>query len=195
MAKIINDNWGISEGLMTTIHAATATQVSPFRSFESLKNLILFVLKNVVDGVIRKGMRDARSVFNNIIPATTGAAKAVGLVIPEINGKLTGMAFRVPTPDVSVVDLTVRLEKPATYEQICAVMKAQAEGPLKGILAYTDQEVVSSDFVHDAASCTFDAGAGIALNDHFVKLVGWYDNEHGYSSRVVDLIIFIHGKE
>ena len=154
LAKVVNDNWGIVEGLMTTVHAATATQ-------------------NVVDGVIRKGMRDARAAYQNIIPASTGAAKAVGLVIPSINGKLTGMSFRVPVPDVSVVDLTVRLEKPATYQQICDVMKAQAEGPLKGIMAYTENEVVSSDFISDPASCTFDAGAGIALNDNFVKLVAW----------------------
>jgi len=176
LAKVVNDNWGIVEGLMTTVHAATATQ-------------------NVVDGVIRKGMRDARAAYQNIIPASTGAAKAVGLVIPSINGKLTGMSFRVPVPDVSVVDLTVRLEKPATYQQICDVMKAQAEGPLKGIMAYTENEVVSSDFISDPASCTFDAGAGIALNDNFVKLVAWYDNEIGYSSRVVQLCSYIHSKE
>jgi len=176
LAKVVNDNWGIVEGLMTTVHAATATQ-------------------NVVDGVIRKGMRDARAAYQNIIPASTGAANAVGLVIPSINGKLTGMSFRVPVPDVSVVDLTVRLEKPATYQQICDVMKAQAEGPLKGIMAYTENEVVSSDFISDPASCTFDAGAGIALNDNFVKLVAWYDNEIGYSSRVVQLCSYIHSKE
>jgi len=173
LAKIVNDNWGIEEGLMTTVHAATATQ-------------------NVVDGIIRKGMRDARAAYSNIIPATTGAAKAVGLVIPEIQGKLTGMAFRVPVPDVSVVDLTVRLKKPATYAEICAKIKEQADGPLKGIMGYTDQPVVSSDFVTDSHSSTFDSGAGIALNDNFVKLVSWYDNEWGYSSRVVDLVNYIH---
>lgn len=176
LAKIVNDNWGIVEGLMTTVHAATATQ-------------------NVVDGLIRKGMRDARAAYQNIIPASTGAAKAVGLVIPSINGKLTGMSFRVPVPDVSVVDLTVRLEKPATYKEICDVIKAASEGKLKGIMGYTDQEVVSTDFIHDSHSSVFDADAGIALNDHFVKLVAWYDNEWGYSSRVVDLISYIHSRK
>jgi glyceraldehyde 3-phosphate dehydrogenase len=169
LAKVINDNYTIVEGLMTTVHAATATQ-------------------NVVDGLIRKGMRDARAAYQNIIPATTGAAKAVGLVIPEIQGKLTGMAFRVPVPDVSVVDLTVRLEKGASYDDICKTIKAQCDGPLKGIMQYTDSPVVSTDFIHDAHSCTFDASAGIALNDKFVKLVAWYDNEWGYSCRVIDLI-------
>jgi len=176
LAKIVNDKWGIAEGLMTTVHAATATQ-------------------NVVDGLIRKGMRDARAAYQNIIPATTGAAKAVGLVIPSVNGKLTGMSFRVPVADVSVVDLTVRLEKPATYQEICDTIRAESEGRLKGIMGYTDKDVVSTDFIHDSHSSTFDAGAGIALNDHFVKLVAWYDNEWGYSSRVVDLIAYIHGKK
>jgi len=154
---------------MTTVHAATATQ-------------------NVVDGLIRKGMRDARAAYQNIIPASTGAAKAVSLVIPALKGKLTGMSFRVPVPDVSVVDLTVRLEKAATYNDICKLIREQAAGPLKGILAYTDKEVVSTDFIHDSHSCVFDADAGISLNEHFVKLIAWYDNEWGYSSRVVDLI-------
>lgn len=168
LAKVIHDNFTIVEGLMTTVHAATATQ-------------------NVVDGLIRKGMRDARAAYQNIIPASTGAAKAVTLVIPSLKGKLTGMSFRVPIPDVSVVDLTCRLEKGAKYEDICKVIRAQADGPLKGILAYTDKEVVSSDFIHDSHSCVFDADAGIQLNDNFVKLIAWYDNEWGYSCRVVDL--------
>jgi glyceraldehyde 3-phosphate dehydrogenase len=154
LAKVINDHFGIVEGLMTTVHAATATQ-------------------NVVDGLIRKGMRDARAAYQNIIPASTGAAKAVTLVIPSLKGKLTGMSFRVPVPDVSVVDLTVRLDKPASYEDICKVIKEQCAGPLKGIMAYTDKEVVSSDFIHDSHSCVFDADAGISLNDKFVKLIAW----------------------
>jgi glyceraldehyde 3-phosphate dehydrogenase len=154
LAKVINDHFGIVEGLMTTVHAATATQ-------------------NVVDGLIRKGMRDARAAYQNIIPASTGAAKAVTLVIPSLKGKLTGMSFRVPIPDVSVVDLTVRLDKAASYEDICKVIKEQCAGPLKGIMAYTDKEVVSSDFIHDSHSCVFDADAGISLNDKFVKLIAW----------------------
>jgi glyceraldehyde 3-phosphate dehydrogenase len=169
LAKVIHDNFEIVEGLMTTVHAATATQ-------------------NVVDGLIRKGMRDARAAYQNIIPASTGAAKAVTLVIPSLKGKLTGMSFRVPVPDVSVVDLTVRLGKSATYEDICKVIRAQCEGPLKGIMAYTDKEVVSTDFIHDSHSCVFDSDAGIALNDKFVKLIAWYDNEWGYSCRIVDLV-------
>merc|ERR1711991_805376 len=173
LAKVLNDNFVITEGLMTTVHAATATQ-------------------NVVDGLIRKGMRDARAAYQNIIPATTGAAKAVGLVIPDLQGKLTGMAFRVPVADVSVVDLTCRLEKGAKYEEICRVIKEQCDGPLKGIMQYTDREVVSSDFIHDSHSCTFDASAGIALNDNFVKLIAFYDNEWAYSCRVIDLIGHIY---
>lgn len=173
LAKVINDNFKIVEGLMTTVHAVTATQ-------------------NTVDGLIRKGMRDARAAYQNIIPATTGAAKAVGLVIPDIQGKLTGMAFRVPVADVSVVDLTCRLEKGAKYEEICRVIKEQCDGPLKGIMQYTDREVVSSDFIHDSHSCTFDASAGIALNDNFVKLIAFYDNEWAYSCRVIDLIGHIY---
>lgn len=154
LAKVINDNFGIAEGLMTTVHSYTATQ-------------------KVVDGPSRKAWRDGRTAAQNIIPASTGAAKAVGKVIPELNGKLTGMAFRVPTPNVSVVDLTCKLAKPATYEQIKSTVKAAAEGPLKGILDYTEDEVVSTDFCGTTVSSTFDARAGIALNDSFVKLIAW----------------------
>jgi glyceraldehyde 3-phosphate dehydrogenase len=176
LAKVINDTFGIEEGLMTTIHAITATQ-------------------KTVDAPAAKDWRSGRAGVNNIIPATTGAAKAVGLVLPPLNGKLTGMAFRVPIIDVSVVDLTCRLKKEASYDEIKHAVKAAAEGPLKGILAYTEDEVVSSDFVHSSVSSTFDAKAGIALNKNFVKLVAWYDNEWGYSNRVVDLIVYIHGKQ
>jgi glyceraldehyde 3-phosphate dehydrogenase len=172
LAKVVNDTWGIVEGLMTTVHATTATQ-------------------KTVDAPSSKDWRSGRSALNNVIPATTGAAKAVGAVIPSLKGKLTGMAFRVPVVDVSVVDLTVKLAKPAKYDEIKAVIKAAAEGPLKGILDYTDEEVVSSDFLHTSVSSTFDAKAGIALNDTFVKLIAWYDNEWGYSHRVVDLIVHI----
>ncbi|CAL2040848.1 hypothetical protein CAEBREN_13477 [Caenorhabditis brenneri] len=172
LAKVINDNFGIIEGLMTTVHAVTATQ-------------------KTVDGPSGKLWRDGRGAGQNIIPASTGAAKAVGKVIPELNGKLTGMAFRVPTPDVSVVDLTVRLEKPASMDDIKKVVRAAAEGPMKGILAYTEDQVVSTDFVSDPHSSIFDAGACISLNPNFVKLVSWYDNEYGYSNRVVDLIGYI----
>jgi glyceraldehyde 3-phosphate dehydrogenase len=169
LAKVINDNFGIVEGLMTTVHAATATQ-------------------KTVDGPSNKDWRGGRAAGGNIIPSSTGAAKAVGKVIPELNGKLTGMAFRVPTLDVSVVDLPVRLAKPATYEAIKAAVKKASENELKGILGYTEDEVVSSDFIHEARTSVFDAKAGIALNDNFVKLVSWYDNEWGYSNKVVDLI-------
>jgi glyceraldehyde 3-phosphate dehydrogenase len=169
IAKVLNDNFGIVEGLMTTVHATTATQ-------------------KTVDGPSAKDWRGGRGAAQNIIPSSTGAAKAVGKVIPELNGKLTGMAFRVPTPDVSVVDLTCRLEKPASYEKIKAVMKAASEGDLKGILGYTEDAVVSTDFVGDARTSIFDADAGISLNDHFVKVVSWYDNEWGYSNKVVELI-------
>jgi len=172
LAKIIHDKFGIEEGLMTTVHSLTATQLT-------------------VDGPSKGGKdwRAGRSAGYNIIPSTTGAAKAVGKVIPSLNGKLTGMAFRVPTADVSVVDLTARLKTPAKYEEIKKVIKEAADGPLKGIVGYTDEEVVSTDFIGDSHSCIFDAHAGIALSPTFVKLVAWYDNEWGYSSRLVDLII------
>ncbi|KAM7254204.1 hypothetical protein ACFE04_031886 [Oxalis oulophora] len=170
--KVINDKFGIVEGLMTTVHSITATQ-------------------KTVDGPSMKDWRGGRAASFNIIPSSTGAAKAVGKVLPALNGKLTGMAFRVPTVDVSVVDLTVRLEKAASYEQIKAAIKAESEGKLKGILGYTEDEVVSTDFIGDNRSSIFDAKAGIALNENFVKLVSWYDNEWGYSSRVVDLIVHI----
>ncbi|XP_018787334.1 PREDICTED: glyceraldehyde-3-phosphate dehydrogenase [Bactrocera latifrons] len=176
LAKVINDNFGIVEGLMTTVHATTATQ-------------------KTVDGPSGKLWRDGRGAAQNIIPASTGAAKAVGKVIPELNGKLTGMAFRVPTPNVSVVDLTVRLNKPATYDQIKQKVKEASEGPMKGILDYTDEEVVSTDFVSDTHSSVFDAKAGIPLNDQFVKLISWYDNEFGYSNRVIDLIKYMQSKD
>ncbi|MFT5127783.1 MAG: glyceraldehyde 3-phosphate dehydrogenase [Rhodothermales bacterium] len=172
LAKVINDTYGIVEGLMTTVHAVTATQ-------------------KTVDGPSMKDWRGGRAACYNIIPSSTGAAKAVGVVIPELNGKLTGMALRVPTVDVSVVDLTVRLEKSASYEDIKATLKAAAEGPLKGILGYTDEMVVSSDFIGETCTSVFDAEAGIALNDNFVKLISWYDNEWGYSNKVVDLICHI----
>jgi len=169
IAKVINDKFGMVEGLMTTVHAATNTQ-------------------KTVDAPSLKDWRGGRSVFCNIIPSSTGAAKAVGKVIPELNGKLTGMSLRVPTADVSVVDLTCTLAKSATYEEICAAMKEAAEGELKGILGYTEDSVVSSDFINDARTSIFDAKAGIALTDKFVKLVSWYDNEWGYSNKVLDLI-------
>jgi len=176
IAKVLNDKFGIVEGLMTTIHAMTATQ-------------------KTVDSPSLKDWRGGRGAAQNIIPSSTGAAKAVGKVIPALNGKLTGMAFRVPTPDVSVVDLTCRLEKPASYEDIKKAMKEASEGELKGILGYTEDQVVSNDFLGDARTSIFDAGAGISLNDHFVKVVSWYDNEWGYSSKVVDLIQYIASKE
>ncbi|MBJ2116722.1 MULTISPECIES: glyceraldehyde-3-phosphate dehydrogenase [Proteus] len=172
LAKVINDNFGIVEGLMTTVHATTATQ-------------------RTVDGPSSKDWRGGRGASQNIIPSSTGAAKAVGKVIPELNGKLTGMSFRVPTPNVSVVDLTARLEKPATYAQICDAIKAAAEGELKGVLGYTEDAVVSTDFNGEVLTSVFDAKAGIALNDNFVKLVAWYDNEVGYSNKVLDLISHI----
>jgi glyceraldehyde 3-phosphate dehydrogenase len=170
LAKVIHDNFGIVEGLMTTVHSITATQ-------------------KTVDGPSKKDWRGGRAAAHNIIPSSTGAAKAVGKVIPELKGKLTGMSFRVPTVDVSVVDLTCRLEKPATYEDIKTAIKKAAEGELKGILGYTEDEVVSSDFIGDPRTSVFDAKAGISLNDNFVKLVSWYDNEWGYSNKVVDLIM------
>jgi glyceraldehyde 3-phosphate dehydrogenase len=169
LAKVINDEFGLKEGLMTTVHAVTATQ-------------------QTVDGPSRKDWRGGRAACYNIIPSGTGAAKAVGKVIPELNGKLTGMSFRVPTINVSVVDLTCRLDRGAPYETICAAIKDASEGPMKGILGYTDEDVVSSDFISDPLSSIFDKKAGIALTDDFVKLVSWYDNEAGYSTRVLDLI-------
>jgi glyceraldehyde 3-phosphate dehydrogenase len=169
VVKVVNDNWGILEGLMTTVHAVTATQ-------------------KTVDGPSKKDWRGGRAAGYNIIPSSTGAAKAVGKVIPELNGKLTGMAFRIPTANVSVVDLTCRLAKPAKYEEIKSAMKAASTGALKGILGYTEDEVVSSDFIGETCTSVFDAKAGIALSDTFVKLVSWYDNEWGYSCKVVDLI-------
>ena len=169
IAKVLNDNWGITEGLMTTVHSTTATQ-------------------KTVDGVSMKDWRGGRAASGNIIPSSTGAAKAVGKVIPSLNGKLTGMSMRVPTLDVSVVDLTVNLAKPAKYDEICAAMKEASEGELKGILGYTDEDVVSSDFLGDPRTSIFDAKAGIALTDTFVKVVSWYDNEMGYSNKVLDLI-------
>lgn len=172
LAKVLNDNYGIVEGLMTTVHSYTATQ-------------------KTVDGPSAKDWRGGRTAATNIIPSSTGAAKAVGKVIPELNGKLTGMAMRVPTHNVSVVDLTVRLEKGASYDDIKSTIKAAAEGPLKGILAYTEDEIVSSDMNGNPNSSIFDAKAGIALNDKFIKLVAWYDNEWGYSRRVLDLISYI----
>jgi len=176
MAKVINDNFGIIEGLMTTVHAVTATQMP-------------------VDGPSGKDWRGGRGAGQNIIPSSTGAAKAVGKVIPELNGKLTGMAFRVPTPDVSVVDLTVRIQKEATYAEICAKLKEASEGSMKGILGYTDEDLVSSDFIGDDRSSIFDAKAGIQLSKTFVKLVSWYDNEMGYSNRVIDLITYMQSQD
>ncbi len=175
LAKVINDKWGIKRGLMTTVHAATATQ-------------------KTVDGPSNKDWRGGRGILENIIPSSTGAAKAVGVVIPELNKKLTGMSFRVPTSDVSVVDLTCELEKPATYAEICAEMKAQSEGALKGILGYTEDKVVATDFRGDARTSIFDAGAGIALDSTFVKLVSWYDNEWGYSSKCLEMVRVVAGK-
>ena len=169
VAKVLNDNFGIKRGLMTTVHAATATQ-------------------KTVDGPSNKDWRGGRGILENIIPSSTGAAKAVGVVIPELNKKLTGMSFRVPTSDVSVVDLTVELEKPATYAQICAVMKAASEGQMKGVLGYTEEKVVATDFRGEKCTSTFDAEAGIALDDTFVKVVAWYDNEWGYSQKVLEMI-------
>ena len=173
IAKVLHDNWGITDGLMTTVHSTTATQ-------------------KTVDGPSKKDWRGGRAAAGNIIPSSTGAAKAVGKVIPELNGKLTGMSMRVPTLDVSVVDLTVNLAKPAKYDEICAAMKKASEGELKGILGYTDEDVVSSDFLGDTRTSIFDAKAGIALTDTFVKVVSWYDNEIGYSNKVLDLIAHMY---
>jgi glyceraldehyde 3-phosphate dehydrogenase len=169
VAKVLNDNWGLKRGLMTTVHAATATQ-------------------KTVDGPSMKDWRGGRGILENIIPSSTGAAKAVGVVLPELNGKLTGMAFRVPTSDVSVVDLTVELDKEASYEDICAAMKAASEGSMKGTLAYTEDKVVSTDFRGFSASSIFDAGAGIALDGTFVKVVSWYDNEYGYTCNMMRFV-------
>ncbi|EXI90864.1 MAG: Glyceraldehyde-3-phosphate dehydrogenase A [Candidatus Accumulibacter sp. BA-94] len=169
VAKVLNDNWGIKRGLMTTVHAATATQ-------------------KTVDGPSNKDWRGGRGILENIIPSSTGAAKAVGKVIPELNKKLTGMAFRVPTSDVSVVDLTVELNKDATYEEICAAMKAASEGPMKGILGYTNEKVVATDFRGESCTSVFDAEAGMALDSTFVKVVSWYDNEWGYSCKVLEMV-------
>ena len=172
IAKVLNDNWGITDGLMTTVHSTTATQ-------------------KTVDGPSLKDWRGGRAAAGNIIPSSTGAAKAVGKVIPELNGKLTGMSMRVPTLDVSVVDLTAKLAKPASYEEICKAMKEASEGELKGVLGYTDEPVVSSDFLGDSRTSIFDADAGIALTDTFVKVVSWYDNECGYSNKMVELIRYM----
>ena len=172
IAKVLNDTWGIESGLMTTVHATTATQ-------------------KTVDAPSAKDWRGGRGASQNIIPSSTGAAKAVGVVIPELNGKLTGMSFRVPKPNVSVVDLTVNLKNPATYAEICAKMKEMSEGELKGILGYTEDDVVSTDFLGEVCTSVFDAKAGIALTDNFVKVVSWYDNEIGYSNKVLDLVAHI----
>ena len=176
LAKVIHKNFGIKDGLMTTVHATTATQ-------------------KTVDGASKKDWRGGRAAGINIIPSSTGAAKAVGKVIPELNGKLTGMAFRVPTPDVSVVDLTCNLENPTTYEQICAVVKKAAEGEMKGVIEYVEDDVVSTDFINNPNTSIFDSKAGIALTDTFVKLVAWYDNEWGYSNKLVDLAVYISKKK
>ncbi|MBN2529989.1 MAG: type I glyceraldehyde-3-phosphate dehydrogenase [Deltaproteobacteria bacterium] len=175
ISKVLQDNWGIKRGLMTTVHAATATQ-------------------KTVDGPSKKDWRGGRGILENIIPSSTGAAKAVGKVLPALNGKLTGMAFRVPTSDVSAVDLTVELEKGASYDEICAAMKAASEGELKGVLGYTDEKVVATDFRGESCTSVFDAGAGIALDSTFVKVVSWYDNEMGYSCKVLDLIAIMAAK-
>ncbi len=175
IAKVLDDKWGIKRGLMTTVHAATATQ-------------------KTVDGPSNKDWRGGRGILENIIPSSTGAAKAVGVVLPQLKGKLTGMSFRVPTSDVSVVDLTVELENPASYAEICAEMKAQSEGALKGILGYTDEKVVATDFRGDARTSIFDAEAGIAMDSTFVKLVSWYDNEWGYSNKCLEMVKVVAGK-
>jgi glyceraldehyde 3-phosphate dehydrogenase len=175
VAKVLNDKWGIKRGLMTTVHAATATQ-------------------KTVDGPSNKDWRGGRGILENIIPSSTGAAKAVGVVIPELNKKLTGMSFRVPTSDVSVIDLTVELNKEATYAEICAEMKAQSLGPMKGVLAYTEDKVVASDFRGESCTSVFDADAGIALDSTFVKVISWYDNEWGYSNKTLEMVRVVAGK-
>lgn len=176
IAKVIQDNFGLAEGLMTTVHASTATQAT-------------------VDSPNKKDLRSGRGAGQNIIPASTGAAKAVTLVLPELSGRLTGMALRVPTPDVSVVDLTFRTEKSTSYENLCAVMKKASQNGLTGVLGYTEEPVVSSDFLTDPRSSIFDAKAGMQLNDNFFKIISWYDNEWGYSNRVIDLALFMAQKE
>jgi glyceraldehyde 3-phosphate dehydrogenase len=176
ITKVLLDKFGIEEGLMTTIHAVTASQPT-------------------VDGPSKKDWRGGRGACQNIIPASTGAAKAVAMCIPEVKGKLTGMAMRIPVADVSVVDLTVRLSKPTTYEEICREMKRASEGPMKGILAYCDEQLVSSDFISSTYSAIFDKDAGIALNDKFYKIIAWYDNEMGYACRVVDLVAYMASRE
>jgi len=176
VAKVLNDNWGIKRGLMTTIHAATATQ-------------------KTVDSPSNKDWRGGRGILENIIPSSTGAAKAVGVVIPELNKKLTGMSFRVPTSDVSVVDLTCELNKPATYAEICAVMKAASQGAMKGVLGYTEDKVVSTDFRGESCTSVFDADAGMALDSTFVKVISWYDNEWGYSSKCLEMARVLAGKQ
>jgi glyceraldehyde 3-phosphate dehydrogenase len=176
VAKVLNDKWGIKRGLMTTVHAATASQAT-------------------VDSSSRKDWRGGRGILENIIPSSTGAAKAVGKVIPELNKKITGMAFRVPTSDVSVVDLTIELEKEASYEEVCAEMKAQSEGALKGILGYTDEKVVSTDFRGEPCASVFDATAGIALDKNFMKIVAWYDNEWGYAKQCLEMIRVVAKKK
>ena len=176
IAKVLHDKWGIVEGLMTTVHAVTSTQ-------------------RPIDSPSAKDWRGGRGGFQNIIPSSTGAAKAVGKVIPDLQGKLTGMSLRVPTPDVSVVDLTVRLEKPASYDSIKTAMKEASEGELQGVLGYTEDDVVSNDFLTDSRTSIFDAKAGIGLNDNFHKIISWYDNEWGYSSKLIDLITFMEGKK
>lgn len=176
LTKVLLDHFGIEEGLMTTVHSLTATQPT-------------------VDGPSKKDWRGGRAASINIIPSSTGAAKAVGLCLPQVKNKLTGMAFRIPTADVSVVDLTVRLSKDTTYEALCEVIKKEAEGPMKGIIEYCDEEVVSSDFIGSSVSCIFDKGAGIALNSRFYKLIAWYDNEMGYAHRVVDLVHYMASRE
>ena len=175
VAKVLNDKWGIKRGLMTTVHAATATQ-------------------KTVDSPSNKDWRGGRGILENIIPSSTGAAKAVGVVIPALNKKLTGMSFRVPTSDVSVVDLTVELEKPATYAEICAEMKAQSQGAMKGILGYTEDKVVATDFLGETCTSVFDADAGIALDDTFLKVIAWYDNEWGYSNKCLDMVRVVTAK-
>ena len=175
VAKVLNDKWGIKRGLMTTVHATTATQ-------------------KTVDGPSNKDWRGGRGILENIIPSSTGAAKAVGVVIPELNKKLTGMSFRVPTSDVSVIDLTVELEKPATYAEICAEMKAQSQGAMKGVLGYTEDKLVATDFRGETCTSVFDADAGIALDSTFVKIISWYDNEWGYSNKTLEMVRVVAGK-